>query len=60
MLVLARKQGEEIKIGTDIIVKVLKISTNQVQIGVSAPKELFIRRIESEEENKKKLELNEA
>ena len=37
MLVLARKPSEAIKIGEDIIVKVIAIRGGQVKLGIDAP-----------------------
>jgi carbon storage regulator CsrA len=37
VLILARKCGERILIGDDIIVTLLKIQGNRVKVGVSAP-----------------------
>ena len=37
MLILTRKFDEEIKIGSDITVKVLSISEGQVKLGITAP-----------------------
>lgn len=37
MLILTRKFNEEIKIGSEITVKVLSISDGQVKLGISAP-----------------------
>ncbi|MEW6194106.1 MAG: carbon storage regulator CsrA [Bacteroidota bacterium] len=37
MLILTRKIDEEIKIGSDITIKILSISDNQVKIGIDAP-----------------------
>lgn len=44
MLVLTRKVEEIIRIGDDIIVKVLSIRGNQVQIGIDAPREVKVYR----------------
>ena len=44
MLVLTRKQGESMKIGKEIKVKVLSVKGKRVQIGIDSPKELKIRR----------------
>jgi carbon storage regulator len=46
MLVLTRKLNEEIKIGKDIVIKVLSISENQIKIGIDAPKNIQIYRNE--------------
>ena len=44
MLVLTRKINEEIKFGSDITVKIISISDNQVKIGIDAPKSVQILR----------------
>ncbi len=44
MLVLCRKPGETIHIGTDIIIKVTSVRGGRVQIGIEAPREVSIRR----------------
>ncbi len=46
MLILKRKIDEEIKIGSEIIVKVLGIADNQVKIGIVAPKTIEVYRSE--------------
>jgi carbon storage regulator len=46
MLILKRKIGEELKINSDITLKVLSISDNQVKIGISAPNNVQIYRAE--------------
>lgn len=44
MLVLSRKPGQTIQIGPDIALTVLKITGNRIHLGLSAPKEVSIRR----------------
>jgi carbon storage regulator len=46
MLVLTRKSGDQIKIGKDIIVSILEIEGRSVKIGIKAPKEVAILRLE--------------
>ena len=46
MLILTRKIEEEIKIGSDITIKVLSISEGQVKLGISAPGNVAIFRNE--------------
>lgn len=46
MLVLSRKQSEEIKIGDDITLTIVRIGPNAVRLGVTAPKEVSIVRTE--------------
>ena len=57
MLVVSRKIGEELKVGDNIIVKIIDIDKNQVKIGIEAPKNVTILRAELIEqitkENKK-------
>lgn len=46
MLVLTRREGESLRIGKDIVVKVSKIRGGQVQLGISAPKNIDVHREE--------------
>jgi carbon storage regulator len=46
MLVLSRKSGEEIFIGSGIKVSVLGIKGSRVSLGLSAPPEVLIHRAE--------------
>lgn len=46
MYILKRKTGEGIKISKDITVYVLGISGNEVKLGIDAPKEIPIIRLE--------------
>ena len=46
MLVLSRRIGEQIKIGDDITVDVVRIGPGAVRIGITAPGELNIVRTE--------------
>ena len=48
MLVFTRKVGDQILIGEDIELTVEKIGQNHVDIGVSAPLDVTIRRAELE------------
>ncbi|MBQ5558381.1 MAG: carbon storage regulator CsrA [Lachnospiraceae bacterium] len=56
MLALSRKQNESIMIGNDIEIKILDIRSDQVKIGISAPKSVGIYRkeiyLQIQEENK--------
>lgn len=47
MLVLSRRQGEEIRIGQDITVKVLQTGRT-VKIGIDAPRHVRVLRAEVE------------
>lgn len=44
MLVLSRRQGESLKLGDDIEITVLKVSSGQVSLGITAPRSLAILR----------------
>ncbi len=46
MLILKRRIDEEIKIGSEITIKVLGIADNQVKIGIEAPKTIEVYRSE--------------
>lgn len=46
MLVLTRRRGETLTIGDSIRVTVLAVNGNQVRIGVDAPKEIEVHRLE--------------
>jgi carbon storage regulator len=46
MLVLSRRIGECIRIGPDIVVRVLGVKGSQVRIGVDAPKDVEVHREE--------------
>ena len=54
MLLLTRKPGEEIIIGDDLIrIKIVQINGNQVRLGIEAPKELEVHRLEIYEKIKR-------
>lgn len=46
MLILTRKTDEEIIIDSEIKIKILSISENQIKIGISAPENIRIFRAE--------------
>lgn len=46
MLVLTRRNGEEIKIGDDIVLTIVRTGPNAVRLGVTAPKDVSIVRTE--------------
>ncbi|WP_444935436.1 carbon storage regulator CsrA [Microbulbifer sp. JMSA004] len=46
MLILKRRTGENLRIGTNISVTVLEVKGNQVKIGINAPKSLPVYREE--------------
>lgn len=45
-MVLARKRGEKIAIGPDVVISVERITYNEVRIGIQAPKDVLILRTE--------------
>ena len=46
MLILTRRVGETIKIGSEIAVTVLGVNGNQVRIGITAPANVAVHREE--------------
>jgi len=46
MLILTRKLGEQITIGSDIVVTLIEIKGSQVKLGIEAPKSIGIHRQE--------------
>ncbi len=46
MLVLSRKPGQELMIGDDVTVSVVRVHGNRVQLGIVAPPDLRIQREE--------------
>lgn len=46
MLVLTRRIGETVTIGSDITLTVLSVRGNQVRVGIGAPKEVEVHREE--------------
>jgi carbon storage regulator len=46
MLVLTRKPGESIIIGNDIVVTVLEVRSDQIRIGIDAPRSVSVHREE--------------
>ena len=46
MLILARSEGEEVRIGDDVKVSVVKIENGRVVLGFDAPDDVIIHREE--------------
>lgn len=44
MLVLSRKIGEQLRIGGDITVKVLRVQGNRIRLGIEAPDGIRVMR----------------
>ena len=53
MLVLSRKQGEMIVVGTAIRVTVLELRGGRVRLGIEAPSHVSVRRQELDESETK-------
>lgn len=50
MLVLSRKPGEKLNIGSDIVITIIRTKNNQVRIGIEAPDDVRVLRSELEAE----------
>jgi carbon storage regulator len=46
MLVLTRRAGESVMIGSDVVVRVLEIRGDVVRVGVDAPRDVQVHREE--------------
>lgn len=46
LLVLARKAQQEIMIGSDIIVSIIKVRGNKIKLGITAPADVAVSRPE--------------
>lgn len=46
MLVLTRKVGERIHIGDSIVLTIVRIQTDQVRVGIEAPRHVVVHREE--------------
>ena len=57
MLVLKRKMNEEIIINSNVKIKILSVTDNQVKIGIEAPREVEIFRGEVYEKVKANLKI---
>ncbi len=44
MLVLSRKLNDEIVVGDDVVIRIVKIKGNTVRLGISAPQDVSIMR----------------
>lgn len=46
MLVLSRKQEEVIRIGHDVVIKIVEIGNDRVRVGIEAPLDVLVYRQE--------------
>lgn len=44
MLVLSRKRGEQIQIGSDVTISILEVQGRRVRIGIEAPQSTHVLR----------------
>ncbi|RDJ35105.1 MAG: carbon storage regulator [Crenarchaeota archaeon] len=58
MLVLSRKKDEKILIGSDIIITITEIRGDKVRLGIEAPKEVPVDRVEVANRKKMEAEIN--
>lgn len=56
MLILTRRAGETLCIGTDVTVTVLGVKGNQVRIGINAPKHVTVDREEIYERKQREIQ----
>ena len=54
MLVLSRKERQSIRLGDDITVTIVRLSGDQVRLGIDAPREIRVLRDELEPHEEKK------
>lgn len=46
MLVLSRKPGERLMVGDDVIITIVRITPNNVRVGIECPKHINVVREE--------------
>jgi carbon storage regulator CsrA len=56
VIVLARKRGDELIIGPNVVVRVEHISASRVRLSFKAPEGVSVRRLEPETEEERKAE----
>lgn len=60
MLILTRRAGETVMIGSDVTITVLGVKGNQVRIGINAPRDVAVHREEIFERIKNEQSSNES
>jgi carbon storage regulator len=55
MLVLSRKYGQKFRIGDDIMITIVKVDRNSVRIGIEAPHDVDICRVELTKPDRRRL-----
>lgn len=60
MLILTRKKNETIHIGDEITITVVRVSGSKVRIGISAPREMPVLRVELDKEDGPRRDLDAA
>jgi carbon storage regulator len=55
MLVLSRKYGQKFRIGDDIMITIVKVDRNSVRIGIEAPTDVDICRLELAKPDRRRL-----
>ena len=53
MLILTRRAGESLRIGADIELTVMAVGASQVRIGIKAPRNVVVDRLEIAERKKR-------
>ncbi len=46
MLVLSRKSQQALRVGDEVVVHVLEINNKQVKLGIEAPRDVSVMRVE--------------
>jgi carbon storage regulator len=54
MLVLSRKERQRIRLGDDITVTIVRLTRDQVRLGIEAPKDIRVLRDELEPHEEQK------
>ncbi len=57
MLILTRKESERIYLGDDIVLTIVRVGSDKVRIGVEAPSDVRVLRLELSESNGKVLDV---